>query len=80
VFSFSKALQDFRIYVFTSGRVIVTVQIRSRKKAFEGVKMTTAKWANSTEEQQDLPYSAARFNEKGCLRVWGGDALSTHPS
>jgi hypothetical protein len=26
------------------------------------------------------PYSAARFNEKGCLPVWGGDALCTHPS
>jgi hypothetical protein len=31
------------IYVVTSGRVIVTVQIHSRKRAFKGVKMTTAK-------------------------------------
>jgi hypothetical protein len=30
-------------YVFTSGPVIVTVQIHSRKKDFGGVKMTTAK-------------------------------------
>jgi len=22
-----------------------------------------------------LSYPAARFNEKGCLKVWGGDAL-----
>jgi hypothetical protein len=29
------------------------------------------------EEQQDLHYPpAARLNEKGCLPVWGGDALS----
>jgi len=39
--------------------------------------MTTAKWTMSTGEQQDVRYSAARFNEKGCLPVWGGDALST---
>jgi len=26
-------------------------------------------------EQQDLRYPAARFNEKECLPVWGGDAL-----
>ncbi len=25
--------------------------------------------------QQDLLYLAARFNEKGCLQLWGGDAL-----
>jgi hypothetical protein len=31
-------------YIFTSGCVIVTVQIHSRKKLLEGVKMTTAKW------------------------------------
>jgi hypothetical protein len=37
--------------------------------------MTTAKWTISTEEQQDLRYRAARFKEKGCLPVWGGDAL-----
>jgi hypothetical protein len=29
----------------------------------------------NTAAQQDLPYPAARFNEKGCLLVWGGDAL-----
>jgi hypothetical protein len=27
-------------------------------------------------EQQELRYLAARFNEKGCLPVQGGDALS----
>jgi hypothetical protein len=66
------------IYVFTSGQVIVTVQIHSRKKAFKGVKMTTAKWTIITREQQHLRYPATRFNEKGCLPVWGGDALSTY--
>jgi hypothetical protein len=38
--------------------------------------MTTAKWTINTPEQQDLHYPAARFNEKGCLPEWGGDALS----
>ncbi len=31
----------------------------------------------NTGAQQDLRYSAARFNEKGCLEVWGGDALTS---
>jgi hypothetical protein len=39
--------------------------------------MTTAKWTINTREQQDLPYPAARFNEKRHLPVCGGDALST---
>jgi hypothetical protein len=65
------------IYVFTFGQVIVTVQIHSRKKLLIGVKMTTAKWTINTGEQQDLHYLAARLNEKGCLPVWGGDALSS---
>jgi len=48
----------------------VTVQIHSTKKAFKGVKMTTAKWSiNIIGEQQELRYLAARFNEKGCLPV-----------
>jgi hypothetical protein len=70
------------IYVFTSGRVIVTVQIHSRKKKpFQGVKMTTAKWTINTGEQQDLPYPPARFNEwKGVFASSVGgverDALS----
>jgi hypothetical protein len=37
--------------------------------------MTTAKWTISTGEQQDLHYPAARFNEKGCLLVWGLEML-----
>jgi hypothetical protein len=28
-----------------------------------------------TEEEHELRYPAARFNEKGCLQVWGGNAL-----
>jgi hypothetical protein len=36
--------------------------------------MTTTKWSIDTaEQQQDLRYLAARFDEKGCLPVWGGD-------
>jgi hypothetical protein len=66
----------------------VTVQIHCRKKAFKGVKMTTAKWSINIigeqqelryqiiGEQQELRYLAARFNEKGCLPVRGGDALT----
>lgn len=27
--------------------------------------------------QQDLHYLVTRFNEKGCLLMWGGDALTT---
>jgi hypothetical protein len=36
--------QSKTIYIFPSGRVIVTVQIHSRKKDFKQVEMTTAKW------------------------------------
>jgi hypothetical protein len=63
------------IYVFTSRWVIVTVQIHSRTKLVKGLKWTTAKWTINTREQQNLRYRAARFNEKGCLPVWDGDAL-----
>jgi hypothetical protein len=28
-----------------------------------------------TGVQQNSRYPGARFNEKGCLQVWGGDAL-----
>jgi len=38
--------------------------------------MTTAKWTITTGKQQDLRYPAsARYNEKGRLPVWGGNAL-----
>ncbi len=30
----------------------------------------------NTRAQQDSRYPSPRFNEKGCLQVWGGDALS----
>jgi hypothetical protein len=42
--------------------------------------MTTAKWTinrGDQRDQQDLRYPTARFNEKGCLAMWGGDALRT---
>jgi hypothetical protein len=29
--------------------------------------------------QQGLRYPDARFDEKGCLQVWGGDALTALP-
>jgi hypothetical protein len=41
--------------------------------------VTAAKWTINTQEQQDLRYHAARFNEKGCLVVWGGDVLTFPP-
>jgi hypothetical protein len=31
----------------------------------------------NTGAQQDLHHLTARFNQKGCLLVWGGDALRT---
>jgi hypothetical protein len=36
--------------------------------------MTTAKMDINTGAQQHVRYPAARFNENGCLQVWGGDA------
>jgi len=39
--------------------------------------MTTAKWTINIGEEQDFRYPAARFNEKGCLPVWGGDAFNS---
>jgi len=39
--------------------------------------MITAKWTINTREQHYLHYPAVRFNEKGCLLVWGGDALKS---
>jgi hypothetical protein len=53
------------IYVFTSGPVIVSVQIHSRKKDFEGVKNDHCRMDISTGAQQELRYPAARFNDKG---------------
>ncbi len=41
------------ISVFTSGQVIITVQIHS-KNCFSRIKMTTARWTINTEGQQDL--------------------------
>jgi len=34
------------------------------------------KVVHNTRKQHDLHYLVARFNEKGCLPVWDGDALS----
>jgi hypothetical protein len=43
--------------------------------------MTTAKWTINRGEQQDLEhYPPARFTEKGCVPVWGGDALTSNPT
>jgi hypothetical protein len=39
--------------------------------------MTTAKWTINIGEEQDFRYPAARFNEKGCLPVWGRDAFNS---
>jgi len=43
-------------------------------KLYKGVKMTTTKWTWIQE-----PYPPARFNENGCLLVWGGDVLRASP-
>jgi hypothetical protein len=37
--------------------------------------MTNAKWTFNTGEQQDLHYLAARFDENGCLQVWGWEMM-----
>jgi hypothetical protein len=72
-------------YVVTSGRVIFTIQIHSRKEFLKGLKWPLQNGPFNTGEQQDFHYPAARFNEEECLPVWGGDALSgvnlswTHP-
>jgi hypothetical protein len=63
-------------YVFTSGRVIVTVQIHSRKKLLKGLKWPLQNGPLILERSKDLCYPAARFNEKGCLLVWDGDVLT----
>jgi len=67
------------IYIFTYGRVIVSVQIHSRKKILKGVKMTTAKWTINTGVQQDLGYHVARFMKRDVCRCGGGYALTLHP-
>jgi hypothetical protein len=65
-------------YVFTSGRVIVAVQIQSRKDGFKGAKMATAKWTSIEEPSRIYPiYRAARSKQKGCLQVLGEDAPSS---
>ncbi len=58
------------IYVFTSGRVIVTVYVHGRKKDFKGVTTTTAKWT-SIQERSRL--------SSILLQVWGGDILTSNP-
>jgi len=55
------------IYVFTFRWVIVTIKIHTRKKTLKGLK-----WPLQNGHQYR---SAAGFNEKGRLQVWGGDAL-----
>jgi hypothetical protein len=62
------------IYVFTSGPVIVTVQIHSKKRGLND----RCKIAINTGAQQDSRYPGARFNEKGCLQACGGDALTIY--
>jgi hypothetical protein len=59
------------IYVFTSGQVIITVQIHSRKELYKGLKWPLHNGASIPEsKQQDMRYPAPRFNEKRgvCIR------------
>jgi hypothetical protein len=44
--------QSKTIYIFTTGRVIVTIQIHSRKKDFKGGNLNTAKWTSIHERRR----------------------------
>jgi len=57
-------------YVFTSGRVIVTVQIQSRKDGFKGAKMTTAKWTSIEEPSRIYPIVLQDLSKRGVCRCW----------
>jgi hypothetical protein len=56
------------IYIFTSGQVIVTVQIHSRK-TFKGVKMTTAKWTLIQEPSRIHAILLRDLMKRGVCRV-----------
>jgi hypothetical protein len=56
------------IYVFTSGPVIVTIQIHSRKKDFEGVKMSTAKWTSLQERSTIYAILLHNLMKRGICR------------
>jgi hypothetical protein len=62
------------IHVFASGPLIITVQIHSRKKLLKGLK-----WPLQNRPQYrsraGVTLSCYKIKWKGCLQVWGGDAL-----
>jgi len=63
------------IYVFTSGPVkSLHVQFHNRKNLLKGLK-----WPLQNQHQYRIgagvTLCCCKFNEKGCLQVWGGDAL-----
>jgi hypothetical protein len=63
------------IYVFTSGRVIITVRIHSRKNDLKRVKMATAKWTSIQEHSTIHAILLQDLIKRGVCTVWGGDAL-----
>jgi len=62
------------MYVLTSGQLIVSFQIHSKKKAFKGVKMTAAKWTIITEEKQDMCIMMQDLMKRGVCWCGVGDA------
>jgi hypothetical protein len=71
-------LNTERLFMFfTSGGVIVSVQIHSRKKLLKGLEWPLQKWTSVQEHSTIHAILPARLNEKkrGCLLVWCGDAL-----
>jgi hypothetical protein len=65
------------IYVFTSGRVIVIVQIQSRKKKrFKGLKWPLQKEPSILESSRICPILLQDLMKRGVCECGGGDALS----
>jgi hypothetical protein len=63
------------IYVFTSGRVIVIVQIQSRKKKrFKGLKWPLQKEPSILESSRICPILLQDLMKRGVCRRCGGDA------
>jgi hypothetical protein len=63
------------IYVFTSGRVIVTVQNHTRKEVFKRVEMTTAKWTSIQECSRICAILLQDLMKRSVCQCGGGDAL-----
>jgi hypothetical protein len=64
------------IYVFTSGRVIVTVQIHSRKKLLKTLKWPLQNQPSIPESSRICTILLQDLVKRGVCRCRGGDALS----